>query len=58
MSLKDNWTDLIDGESEVVVKPINDIANATIALEENIGNIEQSLDELHNYAQALIGGGE
>ena len=47
MSLKDNWDDLIDGESEVVVKPINDIAHAVIEAEGNIQDIK------NNYRQTV-----
>lgn len=39
MALKDIWQNLIDGESEIVVKPINDIANAVIELERKFENI-------------------
>lgn len=35
MALKDTWKDLEDGVSKVVVKPINDIAEAVINLENN-----------------------
>lgn len=50
MSLKNNWVDLIDGESEVVVKPINDMAHAIIEVEE--GSIEYANN---NFANALKG---
>lgn len=33
MALKDTWKDLIDGESEIVVGDINDIANGVIEIE-------------------------
>lgn len=36
MALKGNWIDLIDGVSEVRVKPINDMASSIIELEDKI----------------------
>jgi hypothetical protein len=57
MALKGNWQNLVDGESEIIVKTINDMAEAIIELEEIVGEVDEALDELHNYAQALIGGG-
>lgn len=48
MALKDSWKDLVDGESEVEAKPINDIAKAVI-------NIEKSANNKQIFANALIG---
>lgn len=50
MSLKNNWVDLVDGESEVVVKPINDMAHAIIEVEDNIQDIRKNAD---NYKQIV-----
>lgn len=33
MALKDTWKDLVDGESEIIVEDINDIANSVIEIE-------------------------
>lgn len=35
MPLKNNWTDIIDGQTEIVGENINIIAHAVIELEEN-----------------------
>lgn len=40
MALKNNWSDLVDGESFVEVEPINRIAHAVIANEENILSVQ------------------
>ena len=74
MAFKDIWQDLEDAVegvagsgSDVSVEPINKIAHAVIenetALESKadasaIGDISTALDELHAYAQALVGGAE
>lgn len=41
MALKNNWNDLVDGESFVEVEPINRIAHAVIANEENILSVQK-----------------
>lgn len=33
MALKDTWKDLVNGEIEIVVEPINELAGAIIDLE-------------------------
>lgn len=56
MALKDTWKDLVNGESEVVVEPINDMATAIIALEEQNVEIENALDAIIAIQESLIGG--
>lgn len=56
MALKDTWKDLVNGESEVVVEPINDMATAIIALEEQNVEIENVLDAIIAIQESLIGG--
>lgn len=56
MALKDTWKDLVNGESEIVVEPINDMARAIIALEEQNGEIENALDAIIAIQESLIGG--
>ena len=70
MALKDTWQDLIDGESEIVVEPLNDIAHAVIAnedaiseidtqlgdIEADIGDIDTALDNIIAIQNSLIGG--
>lgn len=58
MALKDNWTNKRDGVDDVKADDINSIAVAVIALEEEMGDISLALDELHEYAQAIVGGVE
>lgn len=41
MALKNNWNDLVDGESFVEVEPINRMAHAIIANEENILSVQK-----------------
>ena len=56
MALKDKWQDLIDGESEVVVEPINDMAHSIIELEEDMGDIDTALDAILTIQEGIIGG--
>ena len=58
MALKDNWTNKRDGVDDVKADDINLIAAAVIVLEEEVGDISLALDELHEYAQAIVGGVE
>ena len=55
MALKDNWVDKADGD-DILAETTNKMAHAIIELEENIGDIDVALDELHSYAQNLVGG--
>jgi hypothetical protein len=57
MALKDIWTDRKNGVDDVNAEDINIVAQAVIALENNYGEISTALDELHEYAQALVSGG-
>ena len=41
MALKNNWKDLVDGESFVEVEPINRMAHAIIANEESILSVQK-----------------
>ena len=63
MALKDIWTDLVDGVSEIDVDDINNIAGAVIDIEENGGGgstdlsnyytkqeVEQKIDEVSDIA--------
>lgn len=56
MALKDTWKDLVNGESEIVVEPINELANAIIDLEDQNGEIESALDAIIAIQESLIGG--
>lgn len=56
MALKDTWEDLVNGESEIVVEPINELASAIIALEDQNGEIESALDAIIAIQESLIGG--
>ena len=56
MALKDTWKDLVDDESEIVVEPINDIANAVIKVEDDLGNIDTALDKIIKIQNSLING--
>lgn len=56
MALKDTWKDLVNGESEIAVEPINEMAAAIIALEEQNGEIENALDAIIAIQESLIGG--
>lgn len=46
MALKNNWKDLVDGESFVEVDPINRMAHAIIANEENILSVQKSSESI------------
>lgn len=50
MALKNNWEPLADGESLVEVKPINDIADAVILLEEKTAESDDALTMVSNKA--------
>lgn len=50
MALKNNWNPLVDRESFVEVKPINDIANAVISLEEKATESADALTMVSNKA--------
>lgn len=50
MALKNNWNPLVDGESPVEVKPINDIANAVILLEDKATESDDALTMVSNKA--------
>lgn len=56
MALKETWTDKADGD-DILAETTNEIARAVIALEEKNGDIDAALDQLHSYAQNLVGGG-
>lgn len=56
MALKYTWKDLINGESEIVVEPINELAGAIIDLENQNGEIESALDAIIAIQESLIGG--
>lgn len=58
MALKDTWTNKRDGVDNVMAGDINSIAAAVIVLEEELGDVSLALDELHEYAQAIVGGAE
>jgi hypothetical protein len=58
MALKNIWTDKTDGVDDVLAKDINDIAHGVIELEDKIGDIENAFDELHDYAQSIVSGGD
>lgn len=54
MALKNIWKDLVDGESDIVVEDINNIAHGVIALEETNGDIEAALDIIISEQKAII----
>jgi hypothetical protein len=56
MALKDTWKDLVNGESEIAVEPINEMATAIIALEGQSDEIESALDSIIAIQESLIGG--
>ena len=56
MALKDTWKDLVDGESEIIVEPINDIAKAVIEVEGDLGDIDTALDKIIAIQSSLING--
>lgn len=56
MALKDNWKDLVNGESEIDANPINEIANSVIELEDSLGSIDDALDSIIALQNSLIGG--
>lgn len=60
MALKDKWEDLIDNESEISAKPINEIAKELIATqqaveahEEAIGDMGDEIDKIASNVHAL-----
>ena len=57
MALKDTWINRTNGVDDVDAEDINNVAQAVITLENNYGEISTALDELHEYAQALVNGG-
>lgn len=48
MALKNNWNDLVDGESFVEVEPINRMAHAIIANEENILSVQKLSESIQS----------
>ena len=57
MALKDTWKYKVNGVDYVDATDINSIAQAVIAIENNIGDIESALDSIIAIQNSLIGGG-
>lgn len=57
MALKDTWKNKVNGVDYVDATDINSIAQAVIAIENNIGDIESALDSIIAIQNSLIGGG-
>ena len=57
MALKGTWENKVNGVDYVDATDINSIAQAVIAIENNIGNIESALDSIIAIQNSLIGGG-
>lgn len=56
MALKDIWVNKVNGVDDVDANDINTVAQATIALENQMGGVETALDEIIAIQEALIGG--
>ena len=51
------WKDKQDGIDDILAKDINSVAHGVIELQEQNGDIEQSLDRIILIQESLIGGG-
>ena len=55
MGLKNNWKPLVDGVDDASAEPINQIAEAVIELELQIGDIDKALDAILDIQANLTG---
>ena len=51
------WKDKQDGIDDILAEDINSVAHGVIELQEQNGDIEQSLDRIILIQESLIGGG-
>lgn len=54
MALKNNWKTLVDGVDGASAEQINQIAEAVIDIEEQIGDIDTALDVILDIQEELM----